>query len=485
MNDCTLDQTLYGALKDDLVTKRHVDMVFSYYNETTAMVEFTSECHRIALAAKSRSLHQILDHAGREIDGTTLIIVGQDSKPEAEDLFNMLYNPEASGEDITFWEDAEIVPLERGEAVPEFDCTPENNIEPIFSDEDIKEESLDDPLFEEDLEFNDTFEDEEECDLKAKPKYPTRDKICEPPKVLTYRMEGRNGKQTGLHELKLCSDEPLVKDRKTEQPVKSCLPKGLPGMDPFFYCTGFSISQSQRSQLERTNKKFGLTLLTVESLFAQGSEDIGHYKPVTKPSSEFRKRKLDPLTYQGSLIPYLSCRNCKSVVESMDMYSHALTCKFSPTKSDRQKKLPNDISIPHLENLIKNKDQDVAFKRNKYTDLRLGKLKKYMNYVVHKKYHEEEGKQGVERGRPSPFVYCRLCHKVMEEDGVSEHDCVKAISGITTIYESDKSRVSIVREETVNSLYLFIHPGTKCIKIGLWGKTILSMRKGLLEVLFS
>ena len=111
-----------------------------------------------------------------------------------------------------------------------------------------------------------------------------------------------------------------------------------------------------------------------------------------------------------------------------------------------------------MENLIQNKDPDVYFfKHNKYTGSKLGKLKKYMYYVLHNKYHEK-GRKGVLRGRPSQFVYCRLCQKVMEEDSVSEHECVKAISGIITIYENEKSRVTIVGEENVNALYLFIHP---------------------------
>ena len=37
----TLDQTVYGALREDLVDQRHVDMVFAYYNESAAKVEFT------------------------------------------------------------------------------------------------------------------------------------------------------------------------------------------------------------------------------------------------------------------------------------------------------------------------------------------------------------------------------------------------------------------------------------------------------------
>ena len=95
---------------------------------------------------------------------------------------------------------------------------------------------------------------------------------------------------------------------------------------------------------------------------------------------------------------------------------------------------------------------------------KLGHLQKYLCYVVHKRYHHEKGKRGrpscgrPSLGRPSPFLYCRLCHHVIEEESVKEHDCVQAISGIITIYANDKSRVTIVEEENVNPIYLFIHP---------------------------
>ena len=62
MNVNSLNRTIYGALKNDLISKKHVDMVFSYFNEITETVVFTTRCHRIALAAKSRHLHQILLH---------------------------------------------------------------------------------------------------------------------------------------------------------------------------------------------------------------------------------------------------------------------------------------------------------------------------------------------------------------------------------------------------------------------------------------
>ena len=197
IDDCSLDETLYSALKDDLITKRHTDMVFVYYNETTAMVEFSRECHRIALATKSRSLHRILKHVDHEIDNTTLIIVGKDGKPEAEALFNKLYTLQTSGNEINLWDNEE-----REEAVPEFDCKPENKYEPDFPDEVIKKERLDDEPQLEDLEFTDTFEDfdeaeKEECDFKMMyPKRGKRSALCEPPKVLTDSMD--EGKRNNL-----------------------------------------------------------------------------------------------------------------------------------------------------------------------------------------------------------------------------------------------------------------------------------------------
>ena len=46
----------------------------------------------------------------------------------------------------------------------------------------------------------------------------------------------------------------------------------------------------------------------------------------------------------------------------------------------------------------------------------------------------------------------------MEEEGMGDHECVRAISEMLDVQEDDKSRISIVEEETVNPIYLFIHP---------------------------
>ena len=61
----TLDETVYAALRFDLDEKRHVDMVFSYYNEAAERVEYSADCHKIAMAAKSTLIRKLLlQHEG-------------------------------------------------------------------------------------------------------------------------------------------------------------------------------------------------------------------------------------------------------------------------------------------------------------------------------------------------------------------------------------------------------------------------------------
>ena len=465
MDAKSLDWTVYSALKHDLTNKQHVDMVLAYYNEATSKVEFSKECHKIALAAKSRSLHQILlRHADHEGADTALIFVGQDNGSEVEALFNKCYNPETSSEEITLWSN---------EALTKFECTPDINFENDILDEDIKKEDLDDPLCE--WEMGDKFE---ECDLKN-----TTEHTGEPSeygKIMTvYRKDVSLNMQKRKQTDHVVVNSGMKPPQAAQQQLrKSCLPKGLPGMDPFFYCTGFSLTQDQKEELESANQKYGLSLFFIENLLAKGCEDIGFYKPDLNCSSEFKRRKLDALLYRESLVPYFSCRNCKNVIESTDMYNHALKCKISstspstrpstnpPTKTSTsiisQKMHRNEVDIPLMEKLLKEKDPDVAFKRHKaYAISKLGHLQKYLCYVIHKKYHQEKERKwsnGREGGRPSPFLYCRLCYKVIGEEDIGEHDCIKAISSIVTIYGNDQSRVTILEEEHVNPIYLSIHP---------------------------
>ena len=100
----TIDHLVYGALRDDLKEERHVDMVFSYFNETTGRTEYKAKCHRVALAAKSRVLRHLLCQGGLE-ETLSLTLVGTCEMTAAEDLIGILYDTGKSGRDIAIWDD--------------------------------------------------------------------------------------------------------------------------------------------------------------------------------------------------------------------------------------------------------------------------------------------------------------------------------------------------------------------------------------------
>ena len=58
-----------------------------------------------------------------------------------------------------------------------------------------------------------------------------------------------------------------------------------------------------------------------------------------------------------------------------------------------------------------------------------------------------------------PFLYCRLCQRVLEEASANSHECVTAIAEITTIFRDEPQRVSIL-EERLNVIYPYIFPLT-------------------------
>ena len=58
-----------------------------------------------------------------------------------------------------------------------------------------------------------------------------------------------------------------------------------------------------------------------------------------------------------------------------------------------------------------------------------------------------------------PFLYCRLCQRVLEEAGANSHECVTSIAEITTIFTDEPQRVTIL-EERLNVIYPYIFPLT-------------------------
>ena len=182
----------------------------------------------------------------------------------------------------------------------------------------------------------------------------------------------------------------ICKTDQQQESKKSCLPRGLPGMDPFYHCTGINLSSKQRAQIEEADEKFGLSLERIESLLAQRSKDIRYLKAKLM-DPRFRERKLDALTFQGCPIPYSRCRDCKTVLECRGMYAHSKMCKEGSFTNEgsfakegsftNRKRQHNDITCEGLEELLKNKGDNVWLKKDKVLRLKLGRLGKYLCYV--------------------------------------------------------------------------------------------------------
>ena len=107
----SLDEVVYDCLREDLrrEKQRHVDVLFSFYSEASAKVEHAADCHRIALASKSKLLRRLLNaHDGPDEDKLRLVLVGGSiGAGEAEALIELMYDPEKTGRDIALWDDDE------------------------------------------------------------------------------------------------------------------------------------------------------------------------------------------------------------------------------------------------------------------------------------------------------------------------------------------------------------------------------------------
>ncbi len=97
-------ETLYLAMQEDLEQKRFVDLRLSFYNQTTGSASVLSECHRLAMAVKSRILGRALRGLDHEED-VVIVVVG-DEEEEGRELLKILYDPTRSLSDFAPWEAA-------------------------------------------------------------------------------------------------------------------------------------------------------------------------------------------------------------------------------------------------------------------------------------------------------------------------------------------------------------------------------------------
>ena len=310
----TLDQTVFDALRVDLEEKRHVDMVFTYYNEATAKTEYSSGCHKIAMAAKSRFLRHLLLFHGQEDDNLHLAIVGNGHMTEAEDLIGLLYDPQKAGKDITLWEDDKVRlaplvdeswPKLEGPVPPHADDIKE---EVAYDSEKCWDAGAKQQKYESN---NDEDDDEDYKPLKRK------------------RRRGRSRKKQKDVENSDDEDYSLGEGKKKRKVGESRL--------------------SEMEVLQEAEDKFDLTLEKVKELVADNSDVIGYHEHRLKRI----RVKFEALSYEGELVPYACCVDCRKVFQYQPtkpmshLYNHVKSCESDISNHD-EKPAHNATILSHL-----------------------------------------------------------------------------------------------------------------------------------------
>ena len=311
-NSQSIDQLIYEALRNDLEERRHVDMVFSYYNEATGKVEHSTRCHRVALAAKSCLLQQLLYHSGFEED-RTLVLVGNGEMSADDDLVRLLYDPDKCGKDITLW-DEEAVKL-RPRVLEEIEIKPDvvPDEDPDFNNYHIKKEMDED--YDEDGEMKEEEEDDDDAEYLGH-EMDDEDEYYPPP--LPRRRHERNGVK---------EEEPRIKKEKRSS-VKDEL-----GVD----------IDVQRS-LPRDECPMSLEKIRV--LASENDSVIGYIG-----YDQTRYGRYQAITYDGNLTPYSRCKNCKAVIHHKNLESHREECKVKAWS--KRSKLLQHGNTQHFSSMIK------------------------------------------------------------------------------------------------------------------------------------
>ena len=308
----TLDHTVYDALRVDLEEKHHVDMVFTYYNEATAKTEYSSGCHKIAMAAKSRFLRHLLLFHGQEDGNLHLALVGNGHMTEAEDLIGLLYDPQKAGKDITLWEDEKVrlTPFV-DESWPKLGA--------VIHADDIKEEVAYDnekcwdgggehQKYESN---NDEDDDEDYKPLKRK------------------RRRGRLRKKQKDDENSDDEDYSLGEGTQKRKLGESRL--------------------REMEVLQAAENRFDLSLDQVKELVAENSDVIGYHEHRLKRI----RVKFQALSYEGELVPYACCVDCRKVLQYQPtkpmshLYNHVKSCESDNSNPD-VKPAHNATILSHL-----------------------------------------------------------------------------------------------------------------------------------------
>ena len=510
----TIDHLVYGALRDDLKDERHVDMVFSYYNETAGRVEYSAKCHRAALAAKSRVLRHLLCHSGLE-ETLSLTLVGTSEMSAAEDVVAILYDPEKSGKDIALWDDASApLPPQKEERCEEIQVKPEidpsHEEEPAWSytyygkvdeEEDTKEdwngEVWPPPLKDEEEEEDEWRPSEKKPPRRKRRTPPPRD---DPPGIDVALQKTENGggglsldkvarlveegaDVVGFHDyaqkrcgrfravthdgaltrFSCCKNcKAVVHCRHMHSHSKRCR---IGTLNPELLHSAASEEASSPSmQGQELRAKNRLLANTIAHLLRTGSDKAERFPPTEGELPPALSDKYDCVRHEGRVVPWVVCRGCSLLVLidsrqkfKSNPWTHLERHKCNLKTQARNRltaPISGDLDAALLERLIDAGDPEVALKRIQtfdYVSKRIMSAKDDRNL-------NSFFKHVFYRESFVPFLHCRMCTRVVEEAAAATHECCTATKDLQDIYRNERARISIGEGGGVNPLYLHIAP---------------------------
>ena len=422
-----------------------------------------------------------------------LVVVGNGHMTEAEDLIGLLYDPQKTGRNITLWEDEKVRLTE--ETWPK--------VEAVMHADEIKEEVA----FDEEMRLDggengskhdsniDEVDDEDYKPLKRKRrpgrprKKPKYDDISDDD---DYELGEELPKKRSLGEKRL-------REMKELQEAESKFDLSLDKMKELVAQNSDAIGYHEH-RLKRIRVKFqalsyegelvpyvccvdcrkvfqyqptknlsniynhvkfcekdasspdanpapNATILS--HLIRTGSDRVERYSAPEGELPAALSERFDCVKHDGKEVPWAVCKSCGMVLstkfKTLDLGRNLELhkCNTQPGKSAGSASYSGDIDVNQLEVMIKDKHPDVV---TKVMSTLLGNFNRYLKYVIYKK-------------STVPFLYCRLCQRVLEESGATAHECVTAIADITKIFTDEPARVTIL-EERLHVIYPYIFPLT-------------------------
>ena len=503
----SVPETLFEAFNEDLVNRKYVDVTVAYFNQRTETAEVVSECHRLALAVKSRLLARALRGLDHEED-VRIVLTGDAGVEEGYEFVRTIYDPAKSPAEISLWNELEI-PLGAG-----FDdnfcgfCKrgyggsrgggggAGEAVGGDFVDDEDGEDGLQRLL--EDLGDGDTPYVPEKRRARAVPSRGRRKR-----RKATLMLKDRK-RQPRVDEARMV--EFAQKHDLTEEKVQELVLSKAKILDlrsrglgtpvwskfsliffegeriPFVCCNkckivlSFLPSKGSAILSEHVGKCSGregdfsgppdgkeneLQFVGVgeggkvpsrdhvAQLLATGSDRVTICPPglCTTTMPPGLVEMFDLVSYEGSVLPYAVCKRCNRVLlwnERKPGHLRRHVCREEEVKAGGGADGATDAGELSREDLTA-----LIVTKSESVSYRVFPAMPAKSDKIKQIYY---------KNYPTTFSYCKVCYQVIKIDTINVHKCTAALQDLTQIYKNEPSRILVHQDVILNIMYPYIFP---------------------------